>query len=336
MVDGWQFESSPVIYRGKHPKTWMKKAEEFYSNGIASPPKGDIGEIAGALYMFFCVDVLRYSLDKTMLTLRVPFEDWVCKLLNPDSSNLFPKESDLFVNIMQVCQNSLRNTDIFLQEKHVLSDWFNAGLAFYAPNQNFAYDIIAPIGVISEGQNDPDQFIPMIIQVKNWADVSPSNVIEFFAKIDDVFKKAGVETGVFIILMVGLDDPIKIQHFELNKQIDVQNSNLLDEYKSTQSFNERVAMWRQNVVTDNQGSILKMCIAVPKDDCFGVHHFSTTVALSSNHCSEIYSSNFVIRQLAKRNILDDEKKQKQSLRTDADKDITDSFVQMYKGMMKSS
>jgi hypothetical protein len=102
MVDGWQVESSPVVYRGKHPKTWMKKAEELYSKGIASPPKGDTGKIAGALYMLFCGDVLRYSLDKTLLTLRVPFEDWVGKLLNPDSINLSQKESGLFVNIMQV------------------------------------------------------------------------------------------------------------------------------------------------------------------------------------------------------------------------------------------
>jgi hypothetical protein len=325
-----------VVYRGKHPKTWMKKAEELYSKGIASPPKGDIGEIAGELYMLFCGDVLRYSLDETMLTLRVPFEDWISKLLDPDSINLSQKESSLFVNIMQVCQNSLRNTDIFLQEEHVLSDWFNAGLAFYAPKQNFAYDIIAPIGVIREGQNHPDQFIPMIIQVKNWADVYPSNVTAFYTKIDDAFKKAGVKTGVGIILMVGLDDTSKIHRYELNKQSDEQNSNLLDECKSTQCVNDGVAMWQKNVLIDNQESILKMCIAVPKDDCFGVHHFSTTVALSSNHSSEIYSSNFVIRQLAKRKILDDEKKQKQCLRTDADKNITDSFVQMYKGMMESS
>ena len=158
MVEGYQIRSNLSLktYTGKEPKEIMHKAEELYSKGIAFPPKGDIGEIACALYMLFCGDVLRYSLDPTLLKFGVPFPEWVSILKAPvkdiNSSGKEALNSKLVINFIQVCQNSLRYQNVFLNDQHVLSDWFNAGLAFYGPSQNFAYDILAPIQVIHDKQ----------------------------------------------------------------------------------------------------------------------------------------------------------------------------------------
>ena len=114
----------------------------------------------------------------------------------------------------------------------------------------------------------------MMVQVKNWVEVDSTDLKPSFRKIKKAFDNAGVAIGVGIVLMVGLKDPSSVQSIKENQAID-----------------ERVNKWCDSVRLGEQG-ILSLCIAVPEDDCFGVHDFSTTVTPSSNAFSEIYSSNF--------------------------------------------
>jgi len=87
---------------------WSAKVIELFSTGLCSPSRGSVGEIATAIYMLFCGDVLRSKIDGRMETFSVPLHDWVALLISPSESVDLKQSAsniELYINFIQVCQN---------------------------------------------------------------------------------------------------------------------------------------------------------------------------------------------------------------------------------------
>ena len=52
------------ITKGESKKWWTQKLQEIFSRGIVSPDKGNLGEVVVALYILFCGDLLRTSINE--------------------------------------------------------------------------------------------------------------------------------------------------------------------------------------------------------------------------------------------------------------------------------
>jgi hypothetical protein len=63
MDKAWSLEGS--VNSGEDKTTWMSWATQLFSTGLCHPQNGDLGEVAAALYMLFCGDVLRSKLRPT-------------------------------------------------------------------------------------------------------------------------------------------------------------------------------------------------------------------------------------------------------------------------------
>ena len=56
------------------------KSESSLSEGLCNPEKGDFGEIMAALYLLFCADEERKSLNENYTSFAVPLGRWAERL----------------------------------------------------------------------------------------------------------------------------------------------------------------------------------------------------------------------------------------------------------------
>jgi hypothetical protein len=91
LMDGdWQ--SNEV--KGQLPYFWTKKAFDLFASGMCRPNKGDLGEIAVALYLLFCGDIIRKETDAKYYTFGVPFSSWLDKLRDPSDDEIETNAED--------------------------------------------------------------------------------------------------------------------------------------------------------------------------------------------------------------------------------------------------
>jgi hypothetical protein len=279
-------EDRQTIYRGKDPTYWTAKAKELITCGLCVPQKGDVGEIAGVLYLLFCGDTVRFEKDNEMKTFRISFSSWMAKVLDPSYPFHENKTMDdtIQASFIQVCTNHLRHPFCFLKNQQILEEWYNAGVAFYAYSQAVAYDLIAPICIQYEAiEGKRPLFCPLLVQVKNLINFSTKDMEYTCEGLEKVMKKANVSIGIGIVLLLGHESPKLFA-----KQLQGEGY-----FRKTM---KDITTWCKEVRA-GKDNVLICCISVPKGDCFGITDFATTSAIGST--SELYESCSIVNQVAK-------------------------------------
>ena len=282
--------------KGKAPKYWTRKASELVTGGICVPAKGDVGEVAGALYLLFCGDYLRYEENTKLTTFNVSLLMWIDLLFNRetrmDSQNSKKRKKSHLdicrISFIQVCTNHLRHPIFFLSNQQLLKEWYEAGLAYFACSQAFAFDLVAPILYGKDEDSGSLKYCPLLVQFKNRVDFSEDDKVSAFKALKDAFNKAEVKIGLGIVLLLGHENPKNMKN-EMNS----------DKYKS--KIVKEVKSWCENVCS-RKGDIFTCCISVPDDDCFGISDLARSSSFGGGQRAEIYESSSIINQLAKSNI----------------------------------
>ena len=185
------------------PSFWSEFAIKMYTSALCRPEKGDVGEVAAAFYMLACGDKLRSEKSPYLSQLSVPLEKWIKRLQgNDDDSSSVDCTGEASVNFIQVCRNYLRHSLKELQESGLLEHWYRGARASYAYASCPAYDLVIPVRY---KHNNDYYYCPMLVSVKNrlsYADGQRQGAVKAMEK---VFEDAGIETGLCILFLIGLD-----------------------------------------------------------------------------------------------------------------------------------
>ena len=187
------------------PSFWSEFAIKMYTSALCRPEKGDVGQVAAAFYMLACGDELRWEKSQDLLQLSVPLEKFIKRLQgNDDDSSSVDSTGEASVNFIQVCRNYLRYSLKELQESGLLEHWYRSARASYAYASCPAYDLVIPVRY---KHNNHDHYCPMLVSVKNRLSYTPEERQSALSAMEKVFKGAGIETGLCILLLIGLKDP---------------------------------------------------------------------------------------------------------------------------------
>ena len=278
---------------GQTPKFWTEQAARIFSCGLCRPQKGDVGEVAAALYLLFCGDSLRLKAAPDLEHFSVPFQDWMTLLKKgrttesddtavensevggsssapPAHSNTRSKKKSKkeqnaaepdpkpMVSFIQVCRNYLRLSLKSMCERRLLKEWYKAGRALYVFNGCPAFDIIAPLCYFGSSGNAPN-YCPMLISIKNRLQYSRSQRNAALDAMVNALRIAGVKTAVAMLLLVGLENPEAHVTKDVNSQF-------------------------------MEGQVALFEVAVPADDEFGVNDFVHASTNGGGESTEVYAS----------------------------------------------
>jgi len=251
---------------GRGPNFWMEKATEMFSYGFCRPEKGDIGEVACALYLLFCGDKIRYDTDKQLKQFSVPLDKWLSVLRNPLQD--VPPETDgtASVSCVQVCRNYLRHT--LGQLMHLLPHWYRSGRAIYAHDNCPAYDIVIPIRYRKKraqqehGLETLYDYCPMLVSVKNQKYVSPAAKKTFEDDMVAVLDSENIKTGLCMLILAGLTN---------DQMVLPETGNRMD-------------------IDFQEGCISCFTVIIKSDDPFGVSRFLEMASMRGGEQAEIYVS----------------------------------------------
>ena len=213
MIEGCRRFEKVVEFTGQRASVWSENAIKIYSSGLCRPEKGDVGEVASAFYMLACGDDLRYEQNKNLTQLSVPLDRWIGKLQakkeNDDegTSNNAKEGNNQYhasISFIQVCRNYLRHSLKEIQDSGLLKHWYLGGRASYAYASCPAYDIVVPVRYTL---NNSFQYCPMLVSVKNRTKYSDSQRAAAMTAMESVFREAGIETGVCLLFLIGLESP---------------------------------------------------------------------------------------------------------------------------------
>lgn len=207
---------SSFKYSGKNAQFWSREAAWSFQQGLFLPEKGDAGEVMVALHMLFCGDELREEKDPSMRTFQISFEQWLMRLHCASPSSPAPpdtmlgnprpestrrvsprrtsarKDQDLkrskenphiyldfesrnaTVSFIQVCRNYFRSHSWFTQEG--LEYMYKAAIACYAFPNCPAFDIVAPIRIVSGDDEENARYYPLLVSVKCWDKIRTSDM----------------------------------------------------------------------------------------------------------------------------------------------------------------
>lgn len=244
--------------------------------------------------MLFCGDCLRFESDKELKTFNVCLLKWIRKLLNPETSldSHNPKKrktsyDHIFrISFIQVCTNHLRHPQFFLKEQQLLKDWYEAGLAYFACSQAFAFDFVAPICFSSNG------YCPLLVQFKNRVSFSEDDKDSAINNLKKAFEGAEVKIGVGIVLLLGHEYPKTMK-------------DKMGSPSYTTEMVKNVRRWCEDVC-DGKEEIFTCCISVPDSDCFGITDFARSSSFGGGQGAEIYESHSIINQVSKSETNDNE------------------------------
>jgi hypothetical protein len=287
MDKAWSLEGS--VNSGEDKTTWMSWATQLFSTGLCHPQNGDLGEVAAALYMLFCGDVLRSKLRPTnhqnkslYKTFSVELMAWFGKMDPAFNSKTEitekrkrgsiprrlkdsigpPKKhvnwSKGTVSFIQVCRNYMRISMNQLASSQCLRHMYQSGCAFYMYGNCPAIDIAASICV--EGT-----YHPLVVSVKTRLVFTPGEAESTCVAMTAALQNANIPSGICILLLIGLEEAA-----------DTTYANRLHINHLTSK--------------DVESCIISKVVVVPKEDSFGVTNFIRQTTVGGNGTSEVYAS----------------------------------------------
>ncbi|CAJ1938772.1 unnamed protein product [Cylindrotheca closterium] len=239
---------------------WSEKAIKIFSSALCRPAKGDVGEVAAAFYMLACGDELRFEQSTDLTQLSVPLEKWIARLQHADlNTTLNLGEAKASVNFIQVCQNYLRYSLKEMQDSGLLKHWYLGGRGSYMYFACAAYDIMVPVQYTVNGTL---HYCPMLVSVKNKVEFWPYERKAAIKAMQKLFTDAGIQTGVCLLLLIGLDN--------------TSGKKTRKKTKSGNSF--------------GHGQIFTVTVVVPKEDRFGATNLALCSTCGGGQESEVMVS----------------------------------------------
>jgi hypothetical protein len=264
--------SNSLISGSEDPNIWTERASALFSRGLCRPHKGDIGEVAAALYLLFCGDALRKTVDMGLTRFEAPLSKWISLLACPALSVAAGDIPDILlrdgpcISFIQVCRNYLRHSVQALSTGRYLQDWYEAGCAFYSYPGCPAYDLIAPVRY--KDNAGMTKYCPMLVSIKNQQRYPEDVANVELESMKRALSKMGITVGVCLLLLIGSSEGTRWS-------TDVENID-----------------WDSLA----EGNIISAKIAVPESDCFGCWNLAANSSTGGGERAEVYTSHFVVHQ----------------------------------------
>ena len=246
----------------------------IFSSGLCQPAKGDFGEVAVALYLLLCGDVLRKTSNNDDLTkpyhsLSVDLVKWmnvaenrgVCKteetrmnaaenkgVCNTEETSAFQ------VNCIQFFRQPLHLPLLKLAESSLLMSLYEKGCGIYCPNNTEAVDLVLP--VLSHKEQSKS-YLPIFVSVKNFGYMSPSEATGFLLDSLKELENGGVKHGLLILAIAGQD-----------RSVDDISSELYKKAASCSNLQLKKALEKE--LQSVHDSIVARIVCI-HDDEFGIH-----------------------------------------------------------------
>jgi hypothetical protein len=246
---------------------------EIFGIGICRPNKGDLGEVAAAMYLLFCGDLIRKRIDPMYTTFSISFADWLSVLKDPVAKTTALQDQQTTyvhtagatdeVSFVQFRRLHFRLPLVKLLTQVFLKHLYLSGTACYLYEENNTFDLVASIQ--SKAGNE-DSYKPLLISVQAREEFDASAIKQAFADMEKATK--GIVGGAVVMLvLVGREFPRKIK---LPADTDIRK-----------------------------------LVVVPVDDPFGVSNLVVQTT-EQNERSEIYSSHDFLYALNAGNDDDDD------------------------------
>jgi len=201
---------SDSTVQGKNPSWWSSRATDIFSKSICVMNKGDIGEVAVALYLLFCGDVLRRDISEDYTTFSVDLISWLNKLLeyrgcegkvvrltvNCNGASA----SKYTINAIQFYREELRlQLDEYSSEEY-LEYLYSCACGVYGHPNVQAFDLLKPIRFM---RGNGYGYLPCFISVKNYEYLRPGLAKSFLKESVRALLKNGVKAGLLLLVIVG-------------------------------------------------------------------------------------------------------------------------------------
>ena len=197
---------------GNKKTFWSAKMGELFSNSICEANKGDYGEVASALFLLFCGDILRKKADPDYKTFSVALGQYLEQIArnanateDDDPTNVESGHaiSNCHVNFIQLFQYRFHIALSDLGRSDFLEGLYNKACAVYSPNNREAVDLVVPCrSMASSGRVE---YIPIFVSVKNQAEVYPATANGFLSESLKKLHSAGITKGLLLLCLVGQD-----------------------------------------------------------------------------------------------------------------------------------
>jgi len=202
----------------------------IFSDGMCLPAKGDFGEIAVALYLLFCGDILRkeHSTNdgKQYHQLSVDLSRWMdtvwaggkqveSRATKSGRKNVKPRAAksgrkqvesratkwdSLYINCIQFFRLSLTCPLSDLGSRSFLLSLYEKGCAVYCATNTEAIDVVIPC---YDKLNE--DYLPVYISIKNYAQMCPQEAFKFLQTSYRALIDSGVEKGLLLLGIAGQD-----------------------------------------------------------------------------------------------------------------------------------
>jgi hypothetical protein len=273
MDESWKIThtNKTLEFHGESPMKWTQKAKQIFATGMCTPNKGDIGEIAAALYLLFCGDVIRKQLNAEYQQFSIPFTAWAIKLQNPAAeldSNILEDTLEGQVSFIQFRKFYFRLSLKEMLTQEFLRHLYESGIACYLHDGFPVFDFIASI---KKTENDGSVlFRPLLICVKTRSAFGKAERLVVYESMNNARRNLGEATECMLLL--------------LGRQRKGSSLPLHDEKEPTRSSGRTAS---KSVKTSNSGR--NKTVDVPLDDPFGI---TDMVLGTTMRCEqvEIYAS----------------------------------------------
>jgi hypothetical protein len=274
MDDTWKCHE----IRGNHPEFWTEAATDLFSSGICHPSKGDVGEVAAALYLLFCGDILRRKINANYMNFSVDLSSYIMQLVVASSaddtegkvpSNASSSTHQYKINFIQIVQQYFKISLEYLCSNNILEWMYNSACGVYLPSYSEVFDILAPIKSIDKVGNS--EFVPFIISVKSRREFGPSEVQKEFKRMKVEMETNKVTNGLCLLVL-----------------LDVKNNPLTSEIEPNQKDLEK------SLTT----GIVYKAISI-RNDMFGINKLvqNTRYAADNEKC-QLYSCHAMLPHLS--------------------------------------
>jgi hypothetical protein len=275
MDEDWSILVEGTRFNGMSKKLWISKMSDIFSSGLCLPNRGDLGELAAAIYLLFCGDLLRKRIDGSYKTFSVPLTDFIDGLITPSqevdnleestllSSQAFhPPYIDAHVNFIQVVRNYLRFSIRDLEFAGILKNMYASGCAFYTHPLCKMYDMVASIRLTAP--DNTFRYVPLLVSVSTER-TSKSQISELYL-MEELLHDANT-IGLCIRLLFGTS---KVYGKP-------------DELLSARDVNALL-----------NGSIVSKVVVVPKKDPFDIVNLLLETTSAGPVKNEIYLSQYFL------------------------------------------
>jgi hypothetical protein len=274
MDEDWSILVEGKEFKGMGKKFWISKMGEIFSSGLCLPNRGDLGELAGAIYMLFCGDLLRKRIDATYKTFSVPLADFIDHLALPQRGSNNEERTqpptqeppspyiDAHVSFIQVVRNYMRFSIRDLEFADILENLYASGCAFYSHPLCKTYDMVASVRLTATDQSF--RYVPLLVSITTER-TSKSQITEL-QKMQKLLKDAKT-TGLCIRLLFGTSKPYS------------EPDELLSKFDVTTLLN---------------GNIVSKVVVVPEKDPFDIVNLLLEITSAGPVKNEIHSSQYFL------------------------------------------